>query len=122
MGALATIDVADLVGRPYVRYSNDPAVGLDCWGVGVVLHRRLGHGEVRPDPALWEPLGCDLARAGEVGDLAVGDATDGAVAVAWLVQASPKLWLTATEQHGTHKVRTPHIGTLRGVYRWRGAP
>lgn len=46
------VDLRDLIGLPFVDRGRDALVGLDCWGLVMEVHRRLGH-EV-PDLALKE--------------------------------------------------------------------
>lgn len=36
------IDVSDLIGIPFVDGGRDPKVGLDCWGLFMIVMSRLG--------------------------------------------------------------------------------
>ncbi len=36
------LNYSDLIGIPYVKGGRDPGKGLDCWGLCMVIYRRLG--------------------------------------------------------------------------------
>ena len=78
------IDVSDLLEAPYQFGGVNPATGIDCLGVALAVHRRLGlFRPVYPvDRATaqnwllgpgWTPLARDAAALRELGDVVVTD-------------------------------------------------
>lgn len=77
-GKVAKIVWADLIGVPWVSFGRDPRAGLDCFGLVLVVQRRLGrtvrdvidYDPLRPGVAIrdhasqWRP--CDGPGAGRV--------------------------------------------------------
>ncbi len=39
---MSQIDIADLIGTPFVDGGRDPKTGLDCWGLFMIVMSRLG--------------------------------------------------------------------------------
>lgn len=80
---LTTIEWQDLLAVPFLVHGDDPAIGLDCWGIAREIARRAGlvfprlvgptpdtAGEIR---ARFHYLGARWSCIGEVGDLLLSD-------------------------------------------------
>lgn len=130
----------DLLGKPYVRLSSDPARGLDCYGSVVEMFRRGG----RPDPMIpaadeearrlatgtalreergeWQRVGTDIACAREALDVVHLRSDEPAGGVAVLVSVRPQRFLTSMPKRGVVSLPASALRpNVEAVYRWRGA-
>lgn len=72
--------VNSVVGKPWVKGSDDPAVGLDCWGLVLDSFRRIDGREL---PPVFQRQNCDLHRSAAIalrrGDFVPCDEKEGAL-------------------------------------------
>lgn len=126
------VEFEDLIGVPYLLQGFDPAVGLDCLGLMIVIFRRLGfllelpEFDYRED---WRDL-CDayLARHGakcfvkiekpkQIGDLVLFRTEESnGQHVAVLVK--PTKLIHTSERLGVHLISSAVAAKSHGVYRY----
>lgn len=142
------VDVSDLLEAPYQFGGVDPALGIDCLGVALAVHRRLGL--FRPTYPIdrrtaenwllgpgWTPLGRDATALRELGDVVVTEgganaplgvavvfalgragSAQGASGDPWLLTAQPKLGVRTLRASALWRSVGGPDG-VRGCYRWR---
>jgi|GEM_PF-4707395 len=139
------IDVSDLLEVPYAAGGVHESTGLDCLGVALAVHRRLGL--FQPHFPLdwataqnwilgpgWTELGRDVAALRELGDVVLvegGELAPLGVACVFNLgrhgSAPAEPWLiTSTPERGARAVRASAFlrsvgghARVRGCYRWR---
>ena len=140
--AVDRIEVGDLLlaqpAIPWVANGADPATGLDCHGLAVLVLRRrwpdvpacevdpwgLGTREalaayLSTFDARWERLGSHWWQATEAGDVVVTPGSTGPH-LATVYDARRRLAITTTVRHGVHSLSLHLLRDATDVLRYRG--